>query len=148
MNFAWNEHPSEEPAPFETQFQEQQQETLRALLAVSVVADRPMVRQTQRRVRQRSFQMTARRQQLRQRFGLAILGFSLVWLMMTPMIWGSYSQTVGFIQTLGWRHCADTECQVMYLTCWLLPITLVTVVIGLLRSRSTKSSRKRDSFVR
>ncbi len=127
---------------------ESQAEMLQALRAVSVVAERPMVRQAQRRVRQRSLEMHARRRQLRQRIGMSLLGFSLVWLLMTPLIWGSYSQIVAFSLSLGWRHCTDIECQVTYLTCWLLPITLVTLVIGLLRSRSTKSSRKLDSFVR
>lgn len=149
MNFAWNNRGSEEQAlSQENQFQDQQQETLRALMAVSVVAGRPMVRQAQRRVRQRSLQMTARRKQLRERFGLAILGISLVWLMMTPMIWGSYRQIVDYSQSLGWRHCTDMECQVTYLTCWLLPVTLVTLLIGFLRSRTTRSERKMDSFIR
>ena len=148
MNLGWQSSSSGTASASAGQFEAQQEEMLQALRAINVVADRPMVRQAQRRVRQRSLEIFARRRQLRERIGMSLLGFSLVWLLMTPVIWGSYNQIVTLSQSLGWRHCADAECQVMYLTCWLLPITLVTLVIGLLRSRSTKSSRKLDSFVR
>ena len=126
----------------EQQRQERQQETIAALLSVSVVADRTLVRQTQLRVQQRALEMTARRKQIRQRIGLTILACSLVWLLLTPVVWG------GFNQTAGWRHFTDSEFQVIYLTGWLLPITLVTLVMGFLRSRVHKSTRRMDSFVR
>ena len=126
----------------EQQRQERQQETIAALLSVSVVADRTLVRQTQLRVQQRALEMTARRKQIRQRIGLTILACWLVWLLLTPVVWG------GFNQTAGWRHFTDSEFQVIYLTGWLLPITLVTLVMGFLRSRVHKSTRRMDSFVR
>ena len=122
--------------------QNEHAELIATLLSVSVVADRPLVRQTQRRVRQRSLEMTARRKQVQQRIGLTALAVSLVWLLLTPVVWGGYSQTIG------WQHFADSEFQVIYLTAWLLPITLVTLMIGFLRSRSERPGRKMDSFVR
>lgn len=122
--------------------EEQQKEAIASLLSVSIVADRTLVRQVQRRVRERAFEMTARRRQIRQRIGLTILASSLVWLLLTPVVWG------GFSQTIGWRHFTDSEFQVMYLTGWLLPVTLVTLVVGFLRARTHRPARRIDSFVR
>ncbi len=121
---------------------EQQQQMLAALQSVSVVADHRLVRQVQRRVRERSLGMVERRKLVRQRVGLTLLACSLVWLLLTPIFWGGYSQSVG------WRHFADSEFQVMYLTGLLLPITLVTLVVAFLRARSQKTERKLTSFVR
>lgn len=124
------------------QQEEWQKKTIAALLSVSIVAERTLVRHVQRRVQERALEMTARRKQVRQRIGLAILASSLVWLLLTPVVWG------GFNQTAGWRHFTDAEFQVMYLTGWLLPITLVTLVVGFLRGRTHKSTRRMNSFVR
>ncbi|HEX4022278.1 MAG TPA: hypothetical protein VHX63_14130 [Acidobacteriaceae bacterium] len=132
-----DQHPDMTP-----QQEKQQQETIAALLSVSVVADRTLVRQTQRRVRARALEMVARRKQIRRRIGLTILAVSLVWLLMTPIVWG------GFDQTISWQHFTDSEYQVIYLTGWLLPITLVTLVVGFMRARSQKTTRKLDSLVR
>ncbi len=124
------------------QSSEQQQQMLAALQSVSVVADHTLVRQVQRRVRERSLGMVERRKLVRQRIGLTLLACSLVWLLLTPILWGGYSQSVG------WRHFTDSEFQVMYLTGLLLPITLVTLVVAFLRARSQKTERKLTSFVR
>ncbi|HUZ03949.1 MAG TPA: hypothetical protein VMU62_01230 [Acidobacteriaceae bacterium] len=121
---------------------ERHQEMRSALHSVSIVADRALVRQVQRRVRERSLGMVERRKLVRQRIGMTLLACSLVWLLLTPILWGGYSQSVG------WRHFADSEFQVMYLTGLLLPITLVTLVVAFLRTRSQKTERKLTSFVR
>lgn len=120
----------------------QQHEMIAALLSVNVVADRTLVRQTQRRVRERSLEMAARRKQVRQKTGLVILAFSLLWLLLTPIVWGDFSQSAG------WQHFTESEFQVMYLTGWLLPVTLVTLVIGFLRVRRQGPSRRLDWLVR
>ncbi|MGC9291640.1 MAG: hypothetical protein ACP5EP_02820 [Acidobacteriaceae bacterium] len=124
------------------QREEQEREMVAALLSVSVVADCTLVRHTQRRVRERALEMAARRKQVRQKIGLTILAISLLWLLLTPIVWG------GFNQTTGWRNFTESEFQVIYLTGWLLPITLVTLVIGFLRARSQRASRRLDWLVR
>jgi len=124
------------------QQRDQQRETIAALLSVSVVAEHSLVRHTQRRVHQRALEMAARRKQIRQRIGWTILAFSLVWLLLTPVVWG------GFSLAAGWRDFTESEFQVIYLTGWLLPVTLVTLVLGFLRARSQKSTQRLDSFVR
>ncbi len=122
--------------------QDQQENIVAALRSVSVVANRALVRQTQRRVRERSLGLAARRQQVRQRIGLTLLAFSLMWLLLTPIVWGGYSQSAG------WQHFADSEFQMVYWTGWLLPITLVTLVVAFLRARLKKSTRGLVSLVR
>ena len=113
-----------------------------ALSSANVVAGHSLVRRTQRRVQARCDQIDERHRQVRQRIGLALLATSAILLLLTPAIWGGYSQSAG------WRHFADADFQVMYWTAWLLPITLITLVVGFLRVRTQRPERKRLHLVR
>lgn len=113
-----------------------------AFNAGSVVAGHGLVRRAQRRVQARCDQIEERHRQLRQRVGLALLATSAILLLLTPAIWGSYSQSAG------WRHFADADFQVMYWTAWLLPVTLLTLVVGFLRTRTQRPERRRLHIVR
>jgi hypothetical protein len=113
-----------------------------ALCSAHVAAGRTLVRRTQRRVKARCDQMEERRKQVRQRIGLALLASSAILLLLTPALWGSYSQSAG------WRHFADADLQVMYWTAWLLPITLITLVIAFLRAHTQRPERKRLHLMR
>jgi hypothetical protein len=113
-----------------------------ALSSVNVVAGHSLVRRAQRRVQARCDQIDERHRQVRQRIGLALLATSAILLLLTPAIWGGYSQSAG------WRHFADADFQVMYWTAWLLPITLITLVVGFLRVRTQRPERKRLHLVR
>ena len=113
-----------------------------AFSSVNVVAGHSLVRRAQRRVQARCDQIDERHRQVRQRIGLALLATSAILLLLTPAIWGGYSQSAG------WRHFADADFQVMYWTAWLLPITLITLVVGFLRVRTQRPERKRLHLVR
>ena len=113
-----------------------------SLDSMSVVAEHSLVRRAQRRVQARCDQIDERRRQVRQRIGLALLTVSAILLLLTPAIWGGYSQSAG------WRHFADADFQVMYWTAWLLPVTLITLVVGFLRVRTQRPERKRLHLVR
>lgn len=114
-----------------------QKEVALLLAPVHVVADRDLVLQTQRRVRARSLEMAARRKQLRQRAGLAILVLSLVCLLLTPVLWGWFNQSAD-----AWRNFTESEYQVIYITGLLLPVTLFTLLVAFLRTDRQKSTRK------
>lgn len=108
-----------------------------ALLTVGGVAGSAMVCRTQRRVREQALEMAERRQRARYGIGLTILGFSLLLLMLTPVIWG------GFHLEQGWDF-TDFEAQSMYMIGWLFPVTLVGLVLGCLRMRSGRGTRRID----
>ena len=118
-------------------------EAMRASLdGMNVVAGHRLVRRAQRRVQARCDQIDERHRQVRRRIGLALLASSAILLLLTPAIWGSYSQSAG------WRHFADADFQVMYWTAWLLPVTLITLVVGFWRARAQRPERKRLHLVR
>ncbi len=111
-----------------------------ALLSVGGVADRAMVRRTQRRVREQAIEMAERRKRARHGIGLTILGFSLLLLVLTPVIWsGSHLEQ-------GWDF-TDFETQSMYMIGWLFPVTLIGLVLGCLRMRAGRGTRRIDHRV-
>lgn len=123
------------PAPLmESDFSE-------ALLAVGGVAGRALVCRTQRRVRQETIEMMERRQRARHGIGLAILGFSLLLLVLTPVVWS------GAQLHLGWQHFSDSEMQCVYMIGWLFPVTLAGLVLGFLRTRASGGPRRIDHRV-
>jgi hypothetical protein len=111
-----------------------------ALLAVGGVADRAMVCRTQRRVREQAIELAERQQRMRHGIGLTILGFSLLLLVLTPVVWG------GFHLEEGWNF-TDFETQSMYMIGWLFPVTLVALVLGGLRMRAGRGARRIDHRV-
>lgn len=111
-----------------------------ALLGVGAVADRTMVRRTQRRVREQAIDMAERRQRARHGIGLTILAFSLLLLVLTPVLWS------GFHLAQGWNF-ADFETQSMYTIGWLFPVTLIGLVLACLRMRAGRGSRRLDQRV-
>lgn len=112
-----------------------------ALLTVGGVADRTMVCRTQRRVRQQAMEMAERRQRTRHGIGLTILAFSLLLLVLTPVVW-SGAQLRG-----GWQHFSDSEMQFVYMIGWLFPVTLAGLVLGFLRTRAGGGARRLDHRV-
>ncbi len=119
----------------------QEQDFSAALLAVGGVADRATVCRAQRRVREHAMEMVERRQRARHGIGLAILGFSLLLLVLTPVVWSG----VHFEQ--GWQHFGDSEMQSMFMIGWLFPVTLVGLVLGFLRMRAGRGTRRIDHRV-
>jgi hypothetical protein len=112
-----------------------------ALLKVGGVADRAMVCRTQRLVRQQAMEMAERRQRARHGIGLTILGFSLLLLVLTPVVWS------GVQLDLGWQHFSDSEMQFVYMIGWIFPVTLAALVLGFLRTRATGGARRIDHRV-
>ncbi|MHB8302908.1 MAG: hypothetical protein ACYDC6_08750 [Acidobacteriaceae bacterium] len=116
----------------------QEQDFSSALLTVGGVADRAMVCRTQRRIREQAMESAERRQRARHGIGLTILGFSLLLLVLTPVVWSG----VHFQQ--GWQHFADSEMQSMFMIGWLFPVTLAGLVLGFLRMRAQRGTRRID----
>ena len=108
-----------------------------ALLSVGGVADRAMVRRTQRRVREQAIEMAEQRQRARHGIGLTILAFSLLLLVLTPVIWS------GFHLQHGWDF-TDFETQSLYMIGWLFPVTLVGLVLACMRMRAGRGTRRID----
>lgn len=109
----------------------QEQNFAAAFLSVGGVADRAMVCRVQRNVREQAIQMAERRQRLRHSIGLTILGFSLMLLLLTPVLYS-------------WAHMdgdASFEMQYVYVIGWLFPVTLATLVLALMRSRTGDTRR-------
>lgn len=123
-----------------------EQQAALLLPSIGAVADRAMVLQARRRVRERAMEMATQRRRARQAVGLAILGFSLLLLVLTPVLWG------GVRMEEGWQHFADSEMQTVYVVGWLFPATIAGLVIGLMRARSSRTGGRRlgsvDSPVR
>ncbi len=111
-----------------------------ALLSVGGVADRAMVCRTQRRVREQALELAERRRRARHGIGLTILAFSLLLLVLTPVIWS------GFHLQQGWDF-TDFETQSMYMIGWLFPVTLVALVLACLRMRTGRGTRRIDHRV-
>lgn len=116
----------------------QEQDFSEALLAVGGVADRVTVCRAQRRVREQAMEIVERRQRAKHGIGLAILGFSLLLLVLTPVVWSG----VHFAQ--GWQHFADSEMQSMFMIGWLFPVTLAGLILGFLRMRAVRGTRRID----
>ncbi len=118
----------------------QERDFAAALLSVGGVADRAMVCRTQRRVREQALEIAERRRRARHGIGLTILGFSLLLLVLTPVVWS------GFHLQQDWDF-ADFEMQSMYVIGWLFPVTLVALVLGCLRMRTSRGARRIDHRV-
>lgn len=114
-----------------------------ALLVVGGVADRATVCRTQRRVREQAIEIAERRRRVRHGIGLAILGFSLLLLVLTPVIWGG----VHLLEQEGWSGFADFDMQSMYVIGWIFPVTVVALVLGCMRSRTGRGTRRIDHRV-
>ena len=111
-----------------------------ALLAVGGVADRAMVCRTQRRVREQALAMAERRRRARHGIGLTILAFSLLLLVLTPVVWSSFHLPAGWDFT-------DFDAQSMVMIGWLFPVTLVALILGCLRVRGGRGTRRIDHRV-
>lgn len=110
----------------------QEQDFTSALLAVGGVADRTMVCRVQRNVREQAIEMAERRQRLRHSIGLTILGFSLLLLVLTPVIYSCAHLQEG----------ADIEMQFVYVIAWLFPVTLMALVLVFMRARAGGDARR------
>lgn len=114
-----------------------------AMLSVGGVADRAMVCRTQRLVREHAMEIAERRRRARHGIGLAILGFSLLLLVLTPVIWGGVHMELED----GWQSLADIDMQSVSMIFWLFPVTLVGLVLGCIRMRTGRGSRRIDHRV-
>ncbi|MHB8389485.1 MAG: hypothetical protein ACYDBH_07885 [Acidobacteriaceae bacterium] len=108
----------------------QEQEFVAALLTVGGVADRAMVCRVQRCVRERAMEMVERRQRLRHSVGLTILGFSLLLLVLTPVVWSLVHLE------------SESEMQFAYLIGCLFPVTLMALVLVFMRTRAGGDARR------
>lgn len=110
----------------------QEQDFAAALLAVGGVANRAMVCRVQRNVREQAIEMAERRQRLRHSIGLTILGFSLLLLVLTPVIYSCVHLQEG----------TDIEMQFVYLIGWLFPVTLMALILVFMRARTGDARRR------
>jgi len=113
-----------------------------ALQVVGGVADRATVCRTQRRVREQAIEMVERRRRTRYGIGLTILGFSLLLLVLTPVIWGG----VHLLED-GAGGFTDFDMQSMYVIGWLFPVTIVGLILGCIRMRTERGARRIDHRV-
>ena len=81
------ENPDPGLRPGSMTFSPEEQEMAAALLAVGGVADRAMVCRAQRLVREQAVEIAERRRRVRHGIGITILGFSLLFLVLTPVFW-------------------------------------------------------------
>lgn len=107
-----------------------EQDFAAALLAVGGVADRAMVCRVQRRVREQAMEMMERRQRLRHSVGLTILGFSLLLLVLTPVVWSLVHLD------------SESETQFAYLIGCMFPVTLMALVLVFMRTRAGGDARR------
>lgn len=128
------------PQPANSSLQEQN--FAAALLAVGGVADHAMVSRTQRRVRERMLEIEERRRRARHGIGLAILGFSLLLLVLTPVLWSFHLNL-----DEGWSEFTRVDMQSMYMIGWLFPVTMVGIILGCLRMRAGRGMRRIDQRI-
>lgn len=114
-----------------------EQDFAAALLSVGAVADREMVCRTQRRLREQAMEIAEQRKRARHAIGLAILGFSLLLLLLTPVIWSSFHLAKGW-------DVKDFETLFMCTLGWLFPVTLIGLVLALPRMRGGRGARRLD----
>jgi uncharacterized membrane protein (UPF0182 family) len=127
--------------PVITIFSAEEQEFATALLAVGGVADRAMVCRAQRLVREQAVEIAERRRRVRHGIGITILGFSLLFLVLTPVLWS------GMQMLLDPQNFPASELQFVYVIAWLFPITLVTLFLVFLRTRHGGGTRRIDHRV-
>lgn len=111
-----------------------------ALLSVGAVADRAMVSRTLRRVRTEAIALEERRQRIRRALGLAILGFSLLLLVLTPVLWSGFHTQLDE----GWSAFTTVDLQLLYVIAWLFPVTMAALVIAFVGARRVRSGRRSD----
>lgn len=111
-----------------------------ALQSVGAVAGRAMVCRTQRLIREHAIEAAEHRRRVRHAVGLAILGFSLLLLALTPVVWSSIHLASGW-------HFTDVESQSMYVLGWLFPVTLTGLVLAFMRIRAGRGTRRIDHRV-
>jgi hypothetical protein len=112
-----------------------------ALLAVGGVADRATVCRAQRLVREQAIEIAERRRRTRHGIGLTILGFSLLFLVLTPVFWSGMQMLVNP------ESFPAAELQFVYVIAWLFPVTLVTLFLVFLRTRANGGARRIDHRV-
>ena len=118
----------------------QERELAAALLSVGGVADPAMVCRAQRRVREQALEMAERRSRTRHGIGLTILAFSLLLLALTPVLWSGFHLQQGL-------NFTDFDSQSFYMIGWLFPVTLVALVLGCMRMRNGRGTRRIDHRV-
>ena len=114
-------------------FSAEEQEFATALLAVGGVA--------QRLVREQAVEISERRRRTRHGIGITILGFSLLSLVLTPVFWS------GMQMLLDPQNFPASELQFVYVIAWLFPVTLVTLFLVFLRTRTGSGTRRIDHRV-
>lgn len=114
-----------------------EQDFAAALLSVGAVADREMVCRTQRRLREQAMEIAEQRKRARRAVGLAILGFSLLLLLLTPVVYTSFHLAKGW-------DIKDFETLFMCTLGWLFPVTLIGLVLALPRMRGGRGTRHLD----
>lgn len=124
-----------------TAFSVEEQEFATALLAIGGVADRTMVCRAQRRVREQAVEIAERRRRARHGIGLTILGFSLLFLVLTPVFWS------GTQMLIDPENFPASELEFVYVIAWLFPVTLVTLFLVFLRTRASGGARRIDHRV-
>lgn len=122
-------------------FSAEEQQFAVALLAVGGVADRATVCRAQRLVRERAIEIAERRRRTRHGIGLTILGFSLLFLVLTPVFWSGMQMLVDP------GNFPAAELQFVYVIAWLFPVTLVTLFLIFLRTRANGGARRIDHRV-
>jgi len=122
-------------------FSAEEQQFAAALLTVGGVADRAMVCRAQRLVREQAAEIVERRRRLRHGIGITILGFSLLFLVLTPVFWS------GMQMLLDPKNFPASELQFVYVIAWLFPVTLVTLFLVFLRTRNGDGPRRIDHRV-
>ena len=122
-------------------FSAEEQEFATAILGVGGVADRPMVCRAQRLVREQAGEIYERRRRLRHGIGITTLGFSLLFLVLTPVFWS------GMQMLLDPTNFPASELQFVYVIAWLFPVTLVTLFLVFLRTRPGSGTRRIDHRV-
>lgn len=127
--------------PASTIFSAEEREFATALLAVGGVADRSMVCRAQRLVREQAVEIAERHRRVRHGIGITILGFSLLFLVLTPVIWS------GMQMLLDPQNFPASELQFVYVIAWLFPVTLVTLFLVFLRTRNGGGTRRIDHRV-
>lgn len=114
-----------------------------SLLTIGGVADRAMVARTLRRVRERKLEIAERRCRARKAIGVAILGLSLLLLVLTPVTWSAVHMQLQD----GWQDFAGVDMQSMYVLGWIFPVTIAGLVLALLGVRARRSARRTDHQV-
>lgn len=116
----------------------------KSLLTIGGVADRAMVARTLRLVRERKMEIAERRQRARKGIGVAILGFSLLSLILTPVFWSVFHLQFDD----GWQGFSGVDMQSMTMLGWIFPVTIFALVLAGLGLRSRRGARRTDHRTR